>query len=130
MKKSSYKTNDSDKYSSNPSQTASVPSDDYEDDFDPRGTSTSTYIFEICGVLVGYVNWILVGQILSHSCCHLGGLRTSPLNALRMLLLKMLFIELEATFLLLVPDINNFHQYFQQSLQLEAQTKWICLDKV
>ncbi|XP_062020146.1 clathrin interactor EPSIN 1 [Rosa rugosa] len=41
VKKSSYKTNDSDKYSSNPSQTASVLSDDYEDDFDPRGTSTT-----------------------------------------------------------------------------------------
>lgn len=41
VKKSSYKSNDSDKYSSNPSQTASVHSDD-EDDFDPRGTSTTS----------------------------------------------------------------------------------------
>ncbi|KAL6216755.1 hypothetical protein ACLB2K_009974 [Fragaria x ananassa] len=41
VKKSSYKTNDRENYSSNPSQTASVLSDDYEDDFDPRGTSTT-----------------------------------------------------------------------------------------
>ncbi|XP_050364069.1 clathrin interactor EPSIN 1 [Argentina anserina] len=41
VKKSSYKTNDSDKYSTNPSQTASVLSDDNEDDFDPRGSSTT-----------------------------------------------------------------------------------------
>ncbi|KAA8521296.1 hypothetical protein F0562_011958 [Nyssa sinensis] len=40
--KAATKVNDSDKFASVPSQSSSVPSNDYEDDdFDPRGTSTS-----------------------------------------------------------------------------------------
>ena len=39
------KSNDSDKYGSVPAQSSSLPSDNYEDDFDdfdPRGTSTKS----------------------------------------------------------------------------------------
>ena len=43
--KSAMKSNDSDKYSSIPSQSSSIPSNKYDDDFDdfdPRGTSSNS----------------------------------------------------------------------------------------
>lgn len=56
--KSSSKSNDFDKYGSIPTQSSSVPSNYYEDDFDdfdPRGTSSSSKYSELGGTIVNFI---------------------------------------------------------------------------